>query len=188
MNRTEALKILNEWVKSPSLLRHCQAVEQVMRRAAGRYGSLADAPEQWGLAGLLHDADWEAWPDEHPHRIVHLLRDQGEESLAYCISCHGTAWGIPPRSAMDRALVACDELTGFIVACALPRPDGVLSLKPAGVLKKLKDPRFAAGVDRAEIYAGVALLGVDAVDHIAFVIESLMSSATELGLDAAKRK
>lgn len=85
MTRDEALKILNDWVKSPSLVCHCLAVEQVMRRAAARYGTLADDAELWGLAGLLHDTDWEAWPDEHPHRIVQLLRSRGEEALAYCV-------------------------------------------------------------------------------------------------------
>jgi predicted hydrolase (HD superfamily) len=153
-----------------------------MRAAAQRYGGGAADVEQWGIAGLLHDADYEAWPEEHPARIVAWLRERGEEALAHAISAHYTKWGVPYESSLDRALLACDELTGFVGACARVRPDGLASLEPKSVVKKLKDRSFAAKVEREEVYAGAELLESELAEHIGFVIQALRPHAVELGL------
>jgi predicted hydrolase (HD superfamily) len=182
MNRDEAVRLLEEWVPSPGLRRHCYAVEQVMRCAAAKYGTADDDPEKWGLAGLLHDADWEKWPDEHPRRIVDLLREKGEVEAADAVAAHSLRWGLPHTTAMSKALVAADELTGLVVACVLLRPDGILTLDVPGVLKKFRTPKFAAGVDRTEVTAGVGILGVSLEDHVAFVLNALKSAAENLGL------
>jgi predicted hydrolase (HD superfamily) len=183
LTREEAWAHLCSWTSTASLRRHARAVELVMRRAAAVYGGGTPGEEElWGLAGMLHDADYEQWPAEHPARIVAWLRERGEEDLAHAISAHFTQWNVPHRTAMDRALVACDELTGFVMACCLVRPEGVMGLTPASVLKKLGTKTFAAKVDRHEITAGAALLGVEISAHIAFVIEALSSHADELGL------
>jgi predicted hydrolase (HD superfamily) len=131
---------------------------------------------------LLHDADWEKWPDEHPNRIVQHLRDLGEADVAEAIAAHSLRWGVPHNTAMSRALVASDELTGLVVACAILRPDGVLTLEVPGVLKKFRTPKFAAGVDRNEVNEGVRILGVSLEDHVAFVLAALREKAADLGL------
>lgn len=182
LTRDEAWRQLCEWTREPALRRHARAVEEVMRAAALRYGAGESDVESWGLAGLLHDADYDAWPQEHPRRIVAWLRERGEEALAHAISAHYTQWGVPCQSPLDRALLACDELTGFVSACALVRPDGIASLEPKSVLKRLKDKGFAAKVERAEVQAGVELLGVELALHVAFVIAALRPHALELGL------
>jgi len=154
-----------------------------MRAAASQYGGEGDDPERWAIAGLLHDADYEQWPDEHPKRIVEWLQAHGEEDLAYAVSFHQTAWGLPPKTVMDRCLLACDELAGFVIACCLVRPDGITSLKPKSVRKKLKDKAFAAKVDRQIIQQGIELLDVDPNEHIRFVIAALSPHASELGIE-----
>ncbi len=179
MNRDQALQHLHAWTTNPSLLGHARAVEIVMRAAALKYGG---DPERWGLAGLLHDADYDQWPDEHPQRIVDWLREQGEEEVAYAVSFHQTKWGLPPKTQMDKALLACDELAGFVIACCLVRPDGIATLEPKSVKKKLKDKAFAAKVDREVIRSSVELLGVDFDEHLRFVIEALTPHAAELGI------
>ena len=153
-----------------------------MRAAAQRYGRGDQDIETWGIAGMLHDADYEAWPDEHPRRIVTWLGEQGAQDIAHAVSAHYTKWGVPYESALDRALVACDELTGFVMACCLVRPDGIASLEVKSVKKKLKDKRFAATVERDEVRAGAELLGVPLDEHIAFVIEALTPHAGELDI------
>jgi predicted hydrolase (HD superfamily) len=188
MLREEALMKLDEWVNSPSLRRHAHAVEVIMRAAATRYGETSADCEQWALAGMLHDADYELAPDRHPGLIVDWLKLKHEPEIAHAISAHGITWGVPYRTQMDRALVACDELTGFIVACALLRPDGIHTLNAASVLKKLRNPKFAAGVDRSEVYGGAAILGVEMQEHIDFIISALRDSATALGLDGTEKK
>ncbi len=135
---------------------------------------------------MLHDADYEKWPAEHPNKIVAWLRERGEERVAHAISAHYTKWQVPYDSALDRALLACDELTGFIGACCLVRPDGVASLAPKSVKKKLKDKGFAAKVERGEVNAGAELLAVDLGEHIAFIIEALKPHAVELGLSGKR--
>ena len=182
LSREEAWQHLCSWTATDALRQHARAVELVMRAAALRYGSGEADVERFGLAGLLHDADYEAWPEEHPARIVAWLRERGEAELAHAISAHYTKWGVPYESMLDKALVACDELTGFVGACARVRPDGLASLAPKSVKKKLKQKSFAAGVERDEVAAGVALLEVDLDEHIAFVIEALRPHAPELGL------
>ena len=190
LTRDEAWAHLISWTHTDSLRKHARAVELVMRAAAHRYGpaagsgagEVAGAERRFALAGMLHDADYEQWPDEHPHRIVAWLRAQGEPEIAHAVSAHYTKWGVAHETALDRALLACDELTGFVVACCLVRPDGVASLAASSVIKKLKDKGFAAKVERAEVHAGVALLGVDLAAHVQFVIDALRPHADELGV------
>ena len=182
LDRATAWNQLCEWTKTDALRKHARAVEVVMRAAAHRYGSGAADEERFGIAGMLHDADYEAWPEDHPNRIVAWLREQDEEAIAHAISAHYTKWNVPYETKLDRALLACDELTGFVGACCLVRPDGIASLEPKSVLKKLKDKGFAAKVERAEVTAGAELLKVDLAAHIAFVIEALKPHAAELGL------
>ena len=182
LSRDEAWTLLTEWTKGESLRRHARAVELVMRAAAPRYGGGEADVEPWGIAGMLHDADYEAWPEEHPHRIVGWLRERGEDALAHAISAHYTKWNVPYDSVLDRALLACDEPTGFIMACCLVRPDGIASLEVSSVKKRLKDKRFAATVDRGEVTAGAELLGVPLDEHIGNVIGFIRERADELGL------
>jgi predicted hydrolase (HD superfamily) len=182
----DAEKQLREWTSGPSLLNHAQAVSLVMRRAAHRYGRGADDEPAWAIAGLLHDADYERWPDEHPRRIVAWLRDKGEEAIAHAVAAHVARMGLLCESPLDRALLACDELTGFVMACALVRPDGLHTLGPASVKKKLKDRSFAAKIDRNEIHTSVEQLGVSLDEHIQLVIDSLTPHAEMLGLGGSK--
>jgi predicted hydrolase (HD superfamily) len=182
LSRDRAWAKLCEWTETDSLRKHARAVEIVMRAAAARYGNGEANDEAWGIAGILHDADYEKWPAEHPHRVVAWVTEQGEPAIAHAISAHYTKWGVPYQTHLDRALVACDELTGFIGACCLVRPDGIGSLTAPSVKKKLKDKRFAASVEREEVHAGAELLGVDLGEHITFIITALAPHATELGL------
>jgi predicted hydrolase (HD superfamily) len=182
LTREEAWTHLCAWTETDSLRKHARAVELVMRQAAHRYGGGPDQVETWGIAGMLHDADYEKWPEDHPKRIVAWLRERGEETIAHAISAHYTKWNVPYESPLDRALLACDELTGFVVACCLVRPEGISTLEPKSVRKKLKDKAFAAKVERSEIEAGASLLEVELSDHIGFVIESLKPHAEELGI------
>ncbi|MFN0007286.1 MAG: metal-dependent phosphohydrolase [Planctomycetota bacterium] len=182
LDRETAWTKLCEWTKTDALRKHARAVEVVMRAAAHRYGSGAGDEERFGIAGMLHDADYEAWPEEHPKRIVAWLREQGEQEIAHAVSAHYTKWNVPYESTLDKALLACDELTGFVGACCFVRPDGIASLEPKSVIKKLKDKGFAAKVERAEVTAGAEMLGVELSDHVAFVIGALVPHAAELGL------
>ena len=182
LTREQAWQHLCSWTKTESLLKHARAVELVMRKAAFRYGRGAEDEEMWGIAALLHDADYEQWPEDHPQKIVAWLRQQGEEEMAHAISAHYTKWHVPYLNTLDKCLLACDELTGFIVAACLVRPEGISTLTVQSVKKKLKDKAFAAKVDRGEITAGAELLGVDAGEHIAFVIDALKPHAEELGI------
>jgi predicted hydrolase (HD superfamily) len=181
ITREQAETLLHEWTQSASLLGHARAVELAMRSAADRYGQGADA-EYWALTGLLHDADYERWPEEHPRRIVAWLREHGEEAMAHAVSAHNTSTGVVAESPLDKALLAIDELAGFIIACALVRPEGITTLEPKSVRKKLKDKAFAAKVDREEIRRGVEQLGVDLDAHIQMIIDALRPHAEELGV------
>jgi predicted hydrolase (HD superfamily) len=182
LTRDAAWAHLCEWTKTPALRNHARAVEIVLRAAALRHGGGGADVEPWGIAGMLHDADYEAWPEEHPRRIVAWLRERGEEPIAHAIAAHYTKWGVPYQSQLDKALLACDELTGFVGACCHVREGGILTLEPPSVVKKLKDKGFAAKVERDEIRIGAELLGVELSAHIAFVIEALRPHAQELGL------
>lgn len=182
LTRDAAWAKLCEWTESEALRKHARSVEVVMRAAAHRYGDGVADEDAWGIAGMLHDADYDKWPDDHPDRIVAWLREQGEEDIAHAVSAHYTKWGVPHESRLDKALLACDELTGFIGACCLVRPEGVHTLAPKSVKKKLKDKSFAAKVERDEVRIGVELLGVDLGEHIEFIIDALRPHADELGI------
>lgn len=183
LTRDEAWEHLCSWTETEALRKHARAVEVVMRQAAHRYGDGEADEERWGIAGMLHDADYDTWPDEHPDRIVAWLRERGEEEIAHAVSAHYTGWGVPYESTLDKALLACDELTGFVGACCLVRPDGIASLTPKSVRKKLKDKAFAAKVERPEVTRGAELLGVELAEHVQFVIDALRPHAAELGLE-----
>jgi predicted hydrolase (HD superfamily) len=179
MLRSEARTLLESMTKGASLLRHARTIELVMEAYAEKLG---EDQEVWAIAGMLHDADYEAYPEKHPHLIVEKLRMLGEESIAHAISAHYTKWNVPYDTLLDKALLACDELTGFIVACCQVRPDGITSLETKSVVKKLKDKGFAAKVERDEVYKGAELLGVDMNEHISFIIEVLRGNRVELGI------
>ena len=179
MTLPEARNILGELTKNASLLRHMRTIELVMAAYADKFG---EDKEEWSVAGLLHDADYEAFPEKHPAIIVEKLKGLGEEKIAHAISAHYTKWNVPYNNLLDKALLASDELTGFIVACCQVRPDGISTLEPKSVIKKLKDKGFAAKVERDEVYKGAELLGVDLTDHIAFIIEVLKTNRAELGI------
>jgi predicted hydrolase (HD superfamily) len=179
MTRTEARAILNELTTNSSLLRHMRSLELVMEAYAVKFG---ENKEEWAIAGLLHDADYEAYPDKHPAVIVDRLRNLNENKIAHAISAHYTKWNVPYTNLLDKALLACDELTGFIIACCQVRPDGIASLEPKSVIKKLKDKSFAAKVERDEVYKGAEMLDVDLTEHINFIISVLRQHKHELGI------
>jgi predicted hydrolase (HD superfamily) len=156
-----------------------RTVELVMEAYANKFGQDV---EKWAIAGLLHDADYEAYPDRHPGVIVEKLRAAGEHDIAHAVSAHYTKWNVPYTSRLDKALLACDELTGFIVACAQIRPEGIGTLEAKSVIRKLKDKSFAAKVERDEVYKGAELLEVDLAEHIAFIIGVLTAHRQELGI------
>lgn len=183
MTRDEALEFVRSMVKNESLVRHMLAVEAAVRAYAPDYGG---DPDLWGLAGLLHDADWEAHPDEHPHVTLRLLRERGDvlEDVLHAIAAHGPELtGVEPTTDLDKVLFACDELAGFVNACALMRPQRLEGLEPKGVEKRLKTATFAAGVNRADVNRGVELLGVDRAAHIRRVIAAMKGIAPDLGLE-----
>ncbi len=179
MSRDEARALLKSMTESVSLLRHMRTIELVMEAYAEK---LNENKEEWAIAGLLHDADYEVFPEKHPQVIVAKLTDIGEEKIAHAISAHYTKWNVPYETLLDKALIACDELTGFIVACCQVRPDGITSLETKSVVRKLKDKGFAAKVDREEVYKGAELLGIDLNEHIDFIIEVLKKNRAELGI------
>ena len=177
MTRAEAFDVLQSMTKSESLLRHARTVEIVMEAYAKKYN---ENEEQWAVTGILHDADYEAYPDKHPSVIVNYLQEYGEKKIAHAISAHYTKWNISHDTLLDKALLACDELTGFIVACCQVRPEGINGLKPKSVVKKLKQKSFAAKVERDEIHAGCELLGIDLSEHIQNIIDALTPYKVEL--------
>jgi putative nucleotidyltransferase with HDIG domain len=178
---------LTEWVQSGSLRRHCLAVEAAMRAYARRDG--ADE-ELWGATGLLHDADYERHPDletGHPRIIMaELERRDAPPEMVRAIACHAEYLGFEAQAPIERTLLAVDELCGFLIACAVVRPTGIHGLEVKSVRKKLKQPSFAAAVDRADVQRGAEELGIDFSEHVAFVIAALEPHAGELGVDGAK--
>ena len=185
MTRDEALSIVRSMVGNEALVRHMLAVEAAVRAYALDYGG---DPDLWGLAGLLHDADWEKHPVEHPKVIVSALRERGDvpEEVVRAIEAHAEErTGVEPESDLDKVLYACDELAGFINACALMRPQRLEGLEPKGVEKRLKTATFAAGVNRDDVNRGIELLGVDRAAHIRRVIAAMREIAPELGLEPA---
>jgi len=179
MTRPEAKVLLEQMTQGPSLLRHMRSIELVMEAYAEKLGENVDA---WAIAGLLHDADYEAYPERHPQVIVDKLNAMGENEIAHAISAHYTKWNVSYNSLIDKALLACDELTGFVIACCQVRPDWINSLESKSVIKKLKNKSFAAKVERDEVYKGAELFGVDLNDHISFIITVLKKNKTELGI------
>ncbi|PYP00674.1 MAG: HAD family hydrolase [Gemmatimonadetes bacterium] len=190
MNKAEALALMHEHTQSPSLRQHMLAVEAAMRAYASKSG---EDPETWGMAGLLHDFDYEKYPNHehspnegHPAWGVRLLREKGvAEPVCRAILGHGTYTGVPRDTPMARTLFAVDELCGFLVACALVRPSrSFADLEVKSVKKKLKDKAFAKGVNRDEVDQGATELGVPLDEHIAFVIQALRPLEGALGLGA----
>jgi putative nucleotidyltransferase with HDIG domain len=184
MERDEALAIVHEFIQNQNLRRHMLAVEAAMRDYAKFFG---EDPDEWGLVGLLHDFDWEIHPslESHPQDGIPILRERGvPEHILRCILSHADHTGVPRQTLMERALYACDEITGLIVAVALVRPSRSLhDLKSRSVRKKWKESRFAANVDRDQITRGAEELGVDLWEHVDRVIQSMRTIAEELGLN-----
>ena len=182
MNREEALAIVREYVKNENLVRHMLAVEAAMRFYAAKYG---EDPELWGAAGLLHDFDWEIHPtlEEHPLAGEPILRQHGvPEPLIRAVLSHADHTGVPRQSRMEKALYACDEITGLITAVALVRPSRSLSdLEVSSVKKKWKDRAFAAGAKREEIAESAEEFGVELWEHVGNVILAMRPIAGELG-------
>jgi putative nucleotidyltransferase with HDIG domain len=182
LTRDQAWQTLTRYTTSESLLRHALAVEASTRSYARRFG---EDEELWGITALLHDFDYEIHPtlDKHPQDGAPILREEGyPEEVIEAILSHAEHLHLERDTPLKRTLFACDEISGFVHACGLVRPAGLDGLEPKSVKKKLKQPSFAAGVHRDEVYAGAALLGLELDDHIANVVAALQPIATELGL------
>jgi putative nucleotidyltransferase with HDIG domain len=183
VTRDEAWALVQEWIQSDSLRKHLLGVEAGMRAYARRYG---EEEELWAVTGLVHDLDYERFPDletGHPRKALEELeRLHYPREVIDAVAGHATFLGVPRETRMAKTLFAVDELSGFIAACALVRPTGIHGMKPKSVKKKLKQPSFAAGVDRDEVEQGVEELGVDFDQHISFLIEAMEQNADELGL------
>lgn len=183
MNRQQALDILHEYVKNENLIRHMLAVEAAMRYYAEKY---SEDPEKWGIAGLLHDFDYEIHPtlETHPQDGAEILRQKGvPEDIVRAILSHADHTGVPRESLMEKALYACDEITGLIIAVALVRPSRSLGdLEVSSVKKKWKDKAFAAGANRQEIEKGAQELGIDLWEHVGNVILAMRRVSKELDL------
>ena len=182
--REEAWQLVTEWIADPGLRRHLLGVEAAMRA----YARERDGDEElWGVTGLLHDLDYERHPDletGHPRVALQLFEERGyPKELIDAVAGHATFLGVPRETDLAKTLYAVDELSGFIAACALVRPTGIHGLAPKSVKKKLKQPSFAAGVNRDEVRDGAAELGVDFDEHVAFVIAAMEERAEELGLE-----
>jgi putative nucleotidyltransferase with HDIG domain len=182
VTRERAWETLTRYTKSESLLRHALAVEASVRRYARQYG---EDEELWGCTALLHDFDYEIHPtlDKHPQDGAPILREEGyPDELIDAALSHAEHLQMPRDTPLRKVLFACDELSGFVHACGLVRPTGLDGLEPKSVRKKLKQPSFAAGVHRDEVYAGAELLGLELDEHIANVIAALRPIGAELGL------
>jgi putative nucleotidyltransferase with HDIG domain len=184
MNRTDAWHLANEYVKSLSLLNHMRCVEIAMRAYARKLGQ---DEELWGIVGLLHDFDYERWPNapDHPLQGEKLLRERGyPEEVIYAIKSHADYLTDCPRlTPLHKGLYACDELCGFITAAALVRPNAITDMTASSVKKKMKSKGFAQNVSREDIDRGAADFGVDLTEHIQFIIDALKPHAAELGLE-----
>jgi putative nucleotidyltransferase with HDIG domain len=183
--RDEAWELFCEWTESDSLRKHALGVEAAMRAYARKFDS---DEELWAVAGIVHDLDYERYPDldtGHPRIALEELRKRGyPQDVIDAVAGHAEFLDVPRETQMAKTLFAVDELSGFIAACALVRPTGIEGMKPKSVRKKLKQPSFAAKVDREQISRGIQELGVDETEHIQFVIDAMAERADELGLSA----
>jgi putative nucleotidyltransferase with HDIG domain len=181
--RDEAWELVCEWVESDSLRKHLLGVEAGMVAYARKYG---EDEERWAVTGLVHDLDYERYPDletGHPRYALKELEARGyPQDVIDAVAGHAEFMGVPRETQMAKTLFAVDELSGFIAACALVRPTGIEGMKPKSVRKKLKQPSFAAGVNREEVARGAEELGVDFDEHVAFLIDAMAARAEELGL------
>ena len=187
VSREDAWQLVTEWVESDSLRKHLLGVEAAMRAYARKWD---EDEELYAVTGLVHDLDYERYPDLETRPPA--LRDQGAEERGYpqevidAVAGHADFMGVPRETRMAKTLYAVDELSGFVAACALVRPTGIEGMKPKSVKKKLKQPSFAAAVNRDEVQRGIEELGVDPDEHIALIIEALAERADELGLGPAR--
>ena len=183
MDREAAYQLMCEYTQSESLRRHMLAVEAAMRAYARHWG---EDEQKWSVVGLLHDFDYERWPDppDHPLQGSRILAERGYPAdVIYAIQSHADYLTDAPRvSRLDKTLYACDELAGFISACSLVRPEGIRGLEAKSVRKKLKQKGFAAAIKREDVINGAADLGVDLDEHIQFVIDAMSEIADQLGL------
>ncbi|MEE3371792.1 MAG: HD domain-containing protein [Planctomycetota bacterium] len=183
MNRDAAYDLVCEFTQSDSLRRHMRCVEVAMRSYARKFG---EDENKWGIVGLLHDFDYERWPNppDHPLKGSEILKEKGyPDDVIYAIKSHADYLTDCPRiSRLDKTLYACDELSGFLTACAMVRPNGLLGMKSKSVVKKMKQKGFAAAVNRDDLHRGAADLDVDLKEHIQFVIDALECHAGELQL------
>jgi putative nucleotidyltransferase with HDIG domain len=184
--RADAWALVCEWIESDSLRKHVLGVETAMRACARKDG---EDEELWAITGLVHDLDYERYPDledtenGHPRTALRLFEELGwPQDVIDAVAGHASFLGVPRETDMAKALFAVDELSGFIAACALVRPTGIEGMAPKSVKKKLKQPSFAAGVNRDEVREGAEELGVDFDEHVAFVIEAMAARADDLGL------
>jgi len=186
LTRADAYALLTEYTENANLVKHALAVEAAMRTYARKFG---EDEELWGIVGLLHDFDYERYPnlEEHPFRGVQILRQRGyPETVIRGVLAHAPHTGQPRDTLMEKTIFAVDELCGFLVACALVRPGkSIMGMEVKSVKKKLKDKAFARNVRREDIYQGAEELGVDLNEHLATCIQALEGIAGELGLDGS---
>ncbi|HUI43374.1 MAG TPA: HDIG domain-containing protein [Terriglobia bacterium] len=183
MDREAAWALLTEWTASENLRKHALAVEACMRAYARKMG---EDEERWGATALLHDFDYERYPNapDHPLKGSEVLKEKGwPDDVRVAILGHADYTGVARETRMAKALFACDELAGFITACSLVRPDRIQSLEPRSVRKRMKDKAFARSVNRDDITRGAEELGIPLDEHIAFCIEAMRARAGELGLE-----
>jgi putative nucleotidyltransferase with HDIG domain len=183
LNRADAFTLMTEFTQNPSLIKHMLSVEAAMRAYASKLGQ---DEERWGIVGLLHDFDYERWPDppDHPLKGSAILCERGyPDDIIYAIKSHADYLPDCPRvNLMDKALYACDELCGLITAAALVRPNGITDLTASSVKKKMKSKGFARNVKREDIERGAVDFGVELTEHIQFIIDAMKPHAAELGL------
>jgi putative nucleotidyltransferase with HDIG domain len=186
--RADAFALMQEYTESVNLRKHMYSVEAAMRAYARKYG---EDEELWGVVGLIHDFDYERWPndersptEEHPSTGVAILRERGwPDEILHAVMAHAEHTGVEPETLMARTMRAVDELTGFVVACSLVRPTGISDLRAKSVKKKLKDRSFAAAVNRDEIREYTEIIGEDLTEHIDFVIDAMRSISDTLELE-----